>query len=149
MFVEQAQIQMKDALTDDMEAEVAALDDARVDGAHGDLMHILADHRCRPVGGRCGVCHEGPEWSVSAEAHPNQIMGLALVPLDCRHEVDDARELVLDGVRAQDGRVPLPCEGEADPCGCRGAIRPEAQEAVAGAEGTCHALVPLGLRGAR
>ena len=42
MFVKEACVEVKDAVADDVEAKVAGLDDAGVDGADGDLVDALA-----------------------------------------------------------------------------------------------------------
>ena len=89
MLVEEAQVEVQDPLADDVEAEVAGLDDAGVDRADRDLMGVVADDGHGPGRQVVGVVEQRPQRLVAGEAQTVEVVGLALVPARAGHEVDD------------------------------------------------------------
>ena len=98
MLVEEPRVEVEDAVADDVEAEVARLDHARVDRPDRDLVGVVAAHGHRPAVERGFVVDERPQRLVAVEADAVEVGRLALVPAGRRGEVDDrGHGAVLDG----------------------------------------------------
>ena len=91
VLVPQVDLQVVDGLAVALEPEVARLDDAGVDGTHGDLMHLFAAHREVPIAcveraGRTGKIVDAHrlEPRVSLRRHARLLQYLALEEVDLR-----------------------------------------------------------------
>ena len=89
VFVEEAGVDVQDALADDVEAEVAGLDDPSVDRPDGDLVRVTAADRHRPVRELEVVLDERSQRLVPGEVDAVEVVRLPLVPVGGRDEVDD------------------------------------------------------------
>ena len=89
VLVEEARIEVEDALADDVEAEVPRLDHPGVDRADRDLEGPLPRHRHGPARGLPGVVDERSQRVTALELDPLEVVGLALVPVGGREQVDD------------------------------------------------------------
>ncbi len=91
VLVEEPRVDVQDPVADDVEAEVARLDHARVDRADGDLVRVVAaDGRREAIEGHV-VVDERAQRLVAVEHDAVEVVRLALVPARCRCEVDDRR----------------------------------------------------------
>ena len=139
MLVEEARVEVEDPLADDVEAEVAGLDDAGVDRADRDLIDVLAAYGHRPVGEHRIVLDEWPQRLVAVEVDAVEIVCLALVPVGGRGEIDDRRHHAGSGRDGldRDGAVRRDERSPDDGSAFRGV---EAGEAGAAGEGLLHGL---------
>ncbi len=92
MLVEEPDVEVQDAIADDVEAEVAGLDHAGVDRADGDLVGVVAGDGHRPARELARVIDERAQRLVAVEAHAVEVVRLALGPLRGGCEVDEARD---------------------------------------------------------
>ena len=97
VLVEELHVEVEDAVADEMEAEVAGLDDAGVDRPDCELVDVVAAH-WHPALERRVVVEERPQGLVASKADPMQVVGFALVPAGGWREVDDrGDDSLLDG----------------------------------------------------
>ncbi len=99
VLVEEAGVEMDDALADRVEAEMARLDDARVDGADGDLVDVVSRHGRGPRVETARVVHEGPQGLVAGEVDAVEVVRLALVP-GVGQAIDHRRQRGRSGARS-------------------------------------------------
>ena len=102
VLVEEPDVEVQDAVADDVEAEVAGLDHAGVDRADGDLVGVVAVDGHGPARELGRVLDERAQRLVAVEDDAVQVVGLALGPLRGRREVDDARHAPVAGGDALD-----------------------------------------------
>jgi hypothetical protein len=105
VLVEEARVEVEDALADHVEAEVPGLDHAGMNRANGYLVDPLPLDRNGPARGVRRVGDERAQRLVAAESQAVEVVGLALVPLRGRHELDDRGQLVPGGEGGQDPSV--------------------------------------------
>src|SRR6185312_15943430 len=89
VLVEQPQIEVQDALTDDREAEVPGLDHSGVNRADRDLVRLVSFDQHGPLTRRRRVRDERPQRLVSVEAHAVAVVRLALVLGGGREHVEE------------------------------------------------------------
>ena len=89
VFVEQAQVEVQDALAHDGEAEVAGLDHAGVDRPDRDLMGVVALRGNRPCLRCRGMLQQSSQWLVPVKAQTVGVVCLALVPAGWDEQVDE------------------------------------------------------------
>ena len=135
VLVEEANIEVQDAIADHVEPEVARLDHAGMDRADRDLVGVGAVDGHGPGCEVAWVVDERAQRFVAVEAHAVQIVGLALGPLRGRADVDEARHAaVVDDDADAVERAVGPAEHGADdgPAGVGAGI--QAGEAAARGE---------------
>ena len=91
MLVEEAGVEVEDAIADDVEAEVPGLDHARVDRADGDLVRVVTRDGDGPAVEPKVVVDERAERLVAGEVDAVEVVRLPLVPAGRGDEVDDRR----------------------------------------------------------
>ena len=112
MLVEEARVEVEDAVADDVEAEVARLDHAGVDRADRDLVGVVAVHGHGPALESQVVVGERAQRLVSVEDHAVQVVRLALVPAGGGREVDDRRHRAVCDPDRLDMRLALRVDEE-------------------------------------
>ena len=97
MLVEEARVEVEDALADYVEAEVPGLDHACMDRANRDLVDPLSLDRDGPARRAERMGDKRAQRLVAAESQAIEVMRLALVPAPRRNELDDRGQLVRGG----------------------------------------------------
>src|ERR1022692_67333 len=105
VLVEEAQVEMKDALPHDREAEVAGLDHPSMDRADRDLIGVVTVDRSRPRPRLDGMVDQWAQWLVSVKAQAIGIVRLTLIPLGRGEHVDQSVDLP-GGCRCAENMVP-------------------------------------------
>ena len=95
VLVEQANIEVQNAIADHVQAEVAGLDHAGMDRADRDLVGVRAVDGDSPGREVAGVVGERAQGLVAVEAHAVQIVGLPFGPFRGRADVDDGRGMAV------------------------------------------------------
>ena len=122
MLVEEAHVEVQDAIADDVEAEVPRFDHARVDRADRDLVGVGSGDRHRPAREVGRVLDQRAQRLVAVEGDALQVVRLALGPLRRRREVDDAR--CASVLRRRRSRFATPRRAGTAPRAPRAARRP-------------------------